>query len=52
MIHMTYGHEVTDDNDDLAVNVEKAVQMTSTTGTFGVTLLDLFPPRKIFFLLR
>ena len=46
MLHITYGHEVKDDSDELAVNVEKAMQMTSSAGNVGTTIIDLFPPRK------
>lgn len=45
MIHITYGHDVLNDDDELAVNVEKAMQMTSSAGSVGTTLLDLVPPR-------
>ena len=45
MIHITYGHDVLNDDDELAVNVEKAMQMTSSAGSVGTTLLDLIPPR-------
>lgn len=35
-----------DDSDELAVNVEKAMQMTSSAGNVGTTIMDLFPLRE------
>lgn len=51
MIHITYGYEALDDSGELAVNVERAMHMTSSAGNVGITLIDMIPPRMLLDLL-